>query len=73
MDTLLDVFQRFKKASLTMKLNKCKFAKATIRYLGKEVGQGQVGPISAKIGAITDYPGPNTKLQLRHFLDLTGY
>ncbi|XP_073768826.1 uncharacterized protein [Danio rerio] len=46
--TLREVFMRLEKASLTLNLAKCDFGKATITYLGKEVGQGQVKPIGAK-------------------------
>jgi len=42
-ETLLDVFQHFKKS---------------FKYLGNEVGQGQVCAISAKISTIIDYPAP---------------
>lgn len=42
--TLSEVFGRFIDASLTLSLSKCEFGKATITYLGKQVGQGQVWP-----------------------------
>ena len=52
--------ERFEQASLTLNLSKCEFVKATIIYLGKEVGQGQVGPIAAKIRAVAQHPAPTT-------------
>lgn len=39
---LKTVFARLAEAHLTVNLAKCEFGKATITYLGKEVGQGQV-------------------------------
>lgn len=36
------VFNRLSVSSLTLHLAKCEFGKATVTYLGKEVGRGQV-------------------------------
>ena len=72
-ETLSVVFQCLQDASLTLNLAKCEFAKATITYLGKKVGQGQVRPVDAKITAITEFPAPTTKRELRRFLGLAGY
>ncbi|XP_039894583.1 uncharacterized protein LOC120737796, partial [Simochromis diagramma] len=55
-------------ASLTLNLAKCEFGKATVTYLGKEVGQGKVRPISAKVNAILNFPVPTTRRELRRFL-----
>lgn len=70
---LRTVFERLADASLTINLAKCEFGKATITYLGKEVGQGQVRPVSAKISAIADFPIPTTRRELRRFLGMAGY
>ncbi len=43
-------------ANLTVNLDKCEFAKATITYLGKVVGQGQVLTVRAKFEAIDHFP-----------------
>lgn len=55
------VFQRLETASLTLNLAKCEIGKATITYLGKQVGQGQVRPVEAKIAAILEFPAPSTR------------
>lgn len=60
-------------ACLTVNLAKCEFAKGTVRYLGKEVGQGEVRPIQAKIVAIQHFPPPSTKKELMRFLGMVGY
>lgn len=39
---LAEVFQRLAAASLTLNLVKCEFGKATVTYVGKQVGHGQV-------------------------------
>ncbi|KAK7877062.1 hypothetical protein WMY93_032231 [Mugilogobius chulae] len=66
--TLRQVFLRLAEASLTLNLAKCEFGKSTVTYLGREVGQGQVRPIEAKIAAVATYPPPTTRKELRRFL-----
>lgn len=50
---------RLRDASLTLNLAKCEFAKAPVTYLGKQVGQGQMCPVEAKVSAIADFPIPS--------------
>ena len=73
MQTLRKVFQRLAQASLTLNLAKCEFGKATVTYLGKQVGQGQVRPLEAKVAAIKEYPVPHTRRALRRWIGLSGY
>lgn len=73
MKSLETVFARLANAVLTVNLAKCEFAKATITYLGKQVGQGKVKPVDAKIIAITELPRPSNRRELRRFLGMTGY
>lgn len=72
-NSLRTVFQRMADASLTLNLAKCEFGKATVTYLGKQVGGGQVRPLEAKIAAIMSFPVPTTRRELRRFLGMTGY
>ncbi len=71
--TLHEVFKRLEYASLTLNLAKCDFGQATITYLGREVGQGQVRPIEAKVSAIAEFPVPTSRKELRRFLGMAGY
>lgn len=73
LSTLRLVFHRLENASLTLNLAKCEFGKATVTYLGKQVGRGQVRPIASKVEAIVSYPAPKTRRQLRRFLGMVGY
>lgn len=73
LSTLRAVFARLANASLTLNLAKCEFGKATVTYLGKEVGRGQVRTVAAKVDAITRFPAPATRRELRRFLGMTGY
>lgn len=67
------LFVRLRAANLTINLAKCEFAKATVTYLGKVVGQGQVRPVRAKVRAIDQFPPPTSKTELRRFLGMVGY
>ncbi|XP_073804400.1 uncharacterized protein [Danio rerio] len=71
--SLREVFARLVNASLTLNLAKCEFAKATVVYLGKKVGQGHVCPVDAKIASIVEFPVPGNKRELRRFLGMSGY
>ena len=72
MQVLEQVFSWLAQATLTLNLAKCDFGKATITYLGRQVGQGQVRPVEAKVSAITDCPVPTTRKALRQFLGMAG-
>lgn len=67
------VLMRLSEASLTVNLAKCDFARATVTYLGKVVGSGEVRPLNAKVQAIQEYSAPTTKRELMRFLGLVGY
>ncbi|KAL7831244.1 hypothetical protein SRHO_G00307470 [Serrasalmus rhombeus] len=73
MEMLKAVFERLDQASLTLNLAKCDFGKATVLYLGQEVGQGRVRTPTDKVKAILDYPVPSTRRKLRRFLGMAGY
>ena len=70
---LRDLFGRLSKAGLVVNLTKCEFAKATVTYLGHEIGQGRVAPRSAKVQAIVDFPSPSSKKELLRFLGMCGF
>lgn len=60
-DRIHALFKCLAWANLTVNLAKCEFAKSTVTYLGKVVGQGQVRPVRAKVLAIDQFPAPTTK------------
>lgn len=73
MVSLREVFARLVNACLTLNLAKCEFAKATVVYLRKKVGQGHVCPVDAKIASIVEFPVPGNKRELSRFLSMSGY
>lgn len=62
------LFECLAEARLTVNLMMCEFARATVTYLGKVVGQGVARPVRAKVLAIDNYPPPSTKRELMHFI-----
>lgn len=70
---LRDVFERLKRAGLTVKLKKCQFGRSEVSLLGHVVGRGQIKPDPKKIQAVQEYPQPRTKTDVRSFLGLAGY
>jgi len=73
MDSLREVFGRLSHANLTLNLAKCEFGRATVTYLGKVVGWGEVRPVHSKVEAILAFPEPGTRRDLRCFLGMAGY
>ena len=66
-------FQIMQEAKLTINLMKSEFGKATVKYLGHIVGQGQVRPLDAKIQTIAKFPIPTSRKELARFLGMAGY
>ena len=66
-------FQIMREAKLTINLMKSEFGKATVKYLGHIVGQGQVRPLDAKIQTIVKFPIPTSRKELARFLGMAGY
>lgn len=55
------LFDRLADGNLMVNLAKSEFAKVTVTYLGKVVGQGHVRPVDAKVSAIVAFPTLTTK------------
>lgn len=70
---LKTLYHVFRQLCLTLNLAKCEFARATVTYLGKVVGQGQVKPVYTKVEAIVSFPPPLTRRELCCFLGMVGY
>lgn len=67
------IFEKLRKANLTISLAKSEFGRATVTHLGYVVGQGHVKPVHAKISAILDFPRPSSKKEVMRFLGMAGY
>lgn len=67
LERMQELFTHLAEARLTVNLAKCEFARATVTYLGRVVGQGQVRPVNAKIQAVEQLPVPTTKKRVDVF------
>lgn len=70
---LEQVFERLKRSGLTVKEQKCQFARKECVYLGHKVGQERVTPEESKVEAVRNFRTLRTKKGVRAFLGLAGY
>ncbi|GBG74406.1 hypothetical protein CBR_g18817 [Chara braunii] len=54
-------------------LEKCEFGRTKILYLGREISADGLRPDDAKVASIRDWPRPQTVIEVRSFLGMTGY
>ena len=73
MRILQELFAGLPKAQMTVNLAKSDFCKATVTYLGHNIGQGKVKPLDSKVQAILDFPNPTNKKELRRYLGMIGF
>ena len=64
-ERLTNVFQALRQAGLTLKSNKCHFARKEVKYLGHIVSATGVRPDPAKTEAVSTYPVLNNVKELR--------
>lgn len=67
------VLSLLRNAGLRLKLKKCEFFKDNVHYLGYIIGKSGTATDPAKLQAITDWPEPRTKTDIRAFLGLAQY
>lgn len=61
------LFECFEKHNLTLSPSKCNFHSTKINYLGFQIPQNFIQPISANIIKITGFPLPDTKKKMKRF------
>ncbi|XP_066962056.1 uncharacterized protein [Macrobrachium rosenbergii] len=67
--TLKELFKRLLKANLFINLAKSSFGNAKVTYLGHVIGSGSILPKDTNVKAITSFPTPSDKKELKTFLD----
>ncbi|KAK7922269.1 hypothetical protein WMY93_009171 [Mugilogobius chulae] len=70
---LRSVLEKIQVAGLTLNVAKCEWARRETRYLGYQLGRGEVRPQMDKVEAIQKCPCPRTKKEVRSFLGLAGW
>ncbi len=68
-----EVFQRLDDNGLVVNSEKCCFGRAEEGYLGHMLNNQGVRPLQTKITAVTDFPNPRTKCQLRRVLGMVNF
>lgn len=67
------LLKKLTQANLTVNLQKCEFAAATLTYLGHRVGRGAVQPLEARVRDVVDFPAPKSRRSLRRFLGMASF
>jgi len=67
------IFTRLRVASFHLRLDKCRFGRATTKYLGHMLSKAGLAVDSSKIDAVRNLDVPTSALQVRQFLGLAGY
>src|SRR6184192_3590550 len=73
MDTLEEVMRRIQKHGMFLKPKKCTIATHELHMLGHIISQDGIKTDPAKISAVSDYPTPTSKTEVRAFMGLAGY
>ena len=68
-----NIFECLRKAGLKFKLQKCRFFKKHIQYLGHLISDEGIQPLSEKLESITKKPVPQNAKQVKQLLGLVGY
>ena len=66
------VLHRLKAAKVTLNVEKCQFAKSSIRLLGQIVSENGIQPDPAKVRAITEMPSPQNVSDVRRFMGMAN-
>lgn len=70
---LQKILKVFIKHNLTLSPKKCSFHQINVQYLGFEISQHKVYPISSNIKKINSFPVPKSKKQVKRLLGVCGY
>lgn len=70
---LCDVLKRLDAHSVRINMEKCKFFKSSVEYLGHEICAEGIKPNKKKIEAIVRAPDPENLTQLKSYLGLMNY
>ncbi|CAB0029249.1 unnamed protein product, partial [Trichogramma brassicae] len=72
-EKMLRLMGRLKSANLTVRPDKCHFLKNTVTYLGHIISEKGVEPDPNKVSAVSNFPRPKNRKNIKQFLGLAGY
>ncbi len=67
------LFTKLKNAKLKVRADKCQFMRTEVKFLGHLVNKDGLKPSPTKTAAVTTFPEPTNKSQLRSFIGLCQY
>jgi Reverse transcriptase (RNA-dependent DNA polymerase)/RNase H-like domain found in reverse transcriptase/Integrase zinc binding domain len=67
------VFEKLRESKFKAKWKKCKFLEAQLKFLGHIVSREGLAPDPAKVKTVVDWPGPQSRYEVRSFLGLANY
>ena len=67
------VLELMRKHKLYLKLEKCKFEKTTIEYLGVIISENRISMDPVKIASIQEWPAPTNKKEVQSFLGFMNF
>ncbi|POM61781.1 Retrovirus-related Pol Polyprotein [Phytophthora palmivora] len=70
---LAAVLERLANAGLSLKPEKCSFAKQRLEYLGHELTKSGIRPLQKLVNSVRNFPAPLNTDQVRRFVHLAGY
>ena len=73
LQALYKLFERLRKACLTIRPSKCLFGAETIDFLGHQLKRELIGLHEDNVEKIRNAPRPSNKMQVRSFMGLAGY
>ncbi|XP_026054681.1 uncharacterized protein LOC113040593 [Carassius auratus] len=73
LNSLEEVFSRFRSAGLKLKVNKCHFARSEVSYLGHVVSSQGLLPDEKNLNKVRSWPTPRTVTEVRAFVGLCSY
>ena len=66
------LFERFAQYGVTVNLKKCIFEKTQMEFLGHQVSEAGILPMSSKMEAVQEFPQPKTIKELRRFMGMAN-
>ncbi len=67
------VLQRLLENQLFVKAEKCEFHVSKVSFLGFIVAEGSIQMDPIKVSAVSEWPRPDTRKQLQHFLGFANF
>ena len=71
--TVKEVFKRLAEADMALSIDKCKFGREQVDYLGYSVSESGIRPLARKLDALKKFKTPTTQKEVLHFCGAINY